>query len=391
MLLVTTWSNAQAEDIDPIGYTYGITLPGNTTQTIFSTPQQAAAGFIAGGNAYYAPSPGITYTLLRVYPCSEAQLPLRNTCNSINWYLDWHLSTPTTQQDYTGWWIITHLVCPPGYKSGITYNKCSRDTPLPPPPPTLALSLVPTAPRIPKDSVVVADKVLTKVDVTATLLDHNAAAVGKSVTLASNRAAPVDVFTPNTSLTTDAAGKASASVSTRAQPGTSTLSGTTPGLATASTTNVSWLPAKYEAQFLVTCYTIANESLAPEKPASTGVCGLPEKKSYRDAFIKDVRMQGSGVALDGTTVHYAGHDCFNIDTCARTATNTCAVVGRTIAVDPKIIPKHSSVNVQIIGSRTALDTGGGIKGYHIDEYLGPQPKLCKQLGRRTSDITFQNY
>jgi 3D (Asp-Asp-Asp) domain-containing protein len=391
MLLVATWSNARAEEVDPIGYTYGITLPGNTTQTIFSTPQQAAAAFIAGGNAYYAPSPGITYTLLRVYPCSQAQPPLSNTCNSINWYLDWHFSSPTTQTDYTGWWIFTHLVCPPGYISGTAYNKCWRASPPPPPAPTLALSLVPTTPRIPKDSVVVAGKVLTKVDVTATLLDHNAAAVGKSVTLASNRAATMDIFTPGRNLTTDAAGKALASVSTRSQPGSSTLSGTTPGLATTTTTNVSWLPAKYETQFLVTCYTIANESLEPEKPTSTDVCGLPEKQSYRDGFLKDVKMQGSGVALDGTTIHYAGRGCYNTDTCARTATGACAVVGTTIAVDPNIIPKRSSVNVKIIGSRTAQDTGGRINGYHIDEYLGPQPKLCKQLGLRTSDVTFQNY
>lgn len=391
MLLIPFWGNARAEYVDPIGYTYGITIPGNTTQTIFSTPQQAAAAYIAGGNAYYANDKGISYTLLRVYPCAEAQPPLSNTCNSINWYLDWHFSSPTTQTDYTGWWIITHLVCPPGYISGIAYNKCWRATPPPPPAPTLALSLVPTTPLIPQGSVVMAGKVLTKIDVTATLLERNAAAVGKSVTLASNRAATVDIFTPGRNLTTDTAGKALASVSTRSQPGSSTLSGTTPGLATATTANVSWLPAKYETQFLVTCYTIANESLEPEKPASTGVCGLPEKQSYRDGFLKDVKMQGSGVALDGTTIHYAGHGCYNTDTCARTATGACAVVGTTIAVDPNIIPKRSSVNVKIIGARTAQDTGGRITGYHIDEYLGPQPKLCKQLGLRTSDVSLQNY
>jgi 3D (Asp-Asp-Asp) domain-containing protein len=392
LLLITSWGIARAEYVDPIGYNYGITIPGNTTETIYATPQQAAEAFIAGGNAYYARDPGITYTLLRVYPCSEARPPTSYSCNSINWYLDWHFSSPTDQTDYNGWWINTHIICPPGYISGTAYNKCWRSTPPPPPPPPpVKLSLVPGAPSIPQGSVVVAGKVLTKANVVATVLERNAAAAGKTVTLTSNRPANVDLITPAASLTTDSAGKAAAAVSTRSQPGTSTLSGTTSGLTTPTIANVSWLPAKYEAQFLVTCYTIANEALEAEKPASSGVCGLPEKQSYRDAFLRDVKMQGSGVALDGTTIHYAGRGCYNTDTCARTATGACAVVGSTIAVDPNIIPKRSTVDVKIIGSRNAQDTGGRITGYHIDEYLGPQPKLCKQLGLRTSDVSLLNY
>ena len=257
--------------------------------------------------------------------------------------------------------------------------------------PSLAATLAATAPLIPQSSVVSAGKVLTKVDLLATVLERGSPASGKAMTFGSNRGTTVDLFSPVSSLTTDTAGKATVQLSTRNQPATSILSASIAGVATPASTSVTWLPAKYESQFLVTCYTIANESLAAEKPVSSGVCGLSEKQSYRDAFLKDVKMQGSGVALDGTTIHYAGRGCFNTDTCARTATGACAVVGTTIAVDPNIIPKRSSVNLKVIGSRTAQDTGGQITGYHIDEYLGPQPKLCKQLGRRTSDVIFQNY
>lgn len=257
--------------------------------------------------------------------------------------------------------------------------------------PSVTAMMAATSPLIPQSSVVSAGKVLTKVDLLATVLERGSPASGKAITFGSNRGATVDLFSPVSSLTTDTGGTASVQASTRNQPATSVLSASIAGVATPAIASVTWLPAKYESQFLVTCYTIANESLAEEKPVSSGVCGLPEKQSYRDAFLKDVKMQGSGVALDGTTIHYAGRGCFNTDTCARTATGACATVGTTVAVDPNIIPKRSSVNVKIIGSRTAQDTGGRITGYHIDEYLGPQPKLCKQLGRRTSDVIFQNY
>lgn len=68
-----------------------------------------------------------------------------------------------------------------------------------------------------------------------------------------------------------------------------------------------------------------------------------------------------------------------------------SIVGTTIAVDPKVIPRRSTVNVAISGQRKAQDTGGMINGYHIDEYVGDEPKVCKQLGRRESGITFLNY
>ena len=51
-----------------------------------------------------------------------------------------------------------------------------------------------------------------------------------------------------------------------------------------------------------------------------------------------------------------------------TATGTIATAGRTIAVDPKIIPLGSTV---IINGREyiAEDTGGGIRGYKVDIFF----------------------
>ena len=182
-----------------------------------------------------------------------------------------------------------------------------------------------------------------------------------------------------------------------AQPGQSTITALSPpNLQTKTPANINWLPARYESQFLVTCYILAQESAAAQTPVSSNVCGLPSANRYRTEFLDAVKRQGSGKALDGTIIHingrHNGHDCYNTDSCARTSTGVCASVGTTIAVDPSVIPRRSSVSVDILGPRKAQDGGSWINGYHIDDYMGPIPKaVCDDLGRRNSGIVFQSY
>ena len=59
-----------------------------------------------------------------------------------------------------------------------------------------------------------------------------------------------------------------------------------------------------------------------------------------------------------------------------TATGTKATAGRTIAVDPKIIPLGSTV---IINDKEyiAEDTGGGIRGYKVDIYFDSHEEALK--------------
>lgn len=61
-----------------------------------------------------------------------------------------------------------------------------------------------------------------------------------------------------------------------------------------------------------------------------------------------------------------------------TATGTKALAGRTIAVDPSVIPLGSKVNV---GGKTyvAEDTGGAIKGRRIDMFFNSH-KEAEQFG-----------
>jgi 3D (Asp-Asp-Asp) domain-containing protein len=43
-------------------------------------------------------------------------------------------------------------------------------------------------------------------------------------------------------------------------------------------------------------------------------------------------------------------------------------------VDPKVIPLGSKIYIEGLGERIAEDVGGGVKGHHIDVYLGTVPQ-----------------
>jgi 3D (Asp-Asp-Asp) domain-containing protein len=68
------------------------------------------------------------------------------------------------------------------------------------------------------------------------------------------------------------------------------------------------------------------------------------------------------------------------------------IVGRTatgvptstevVAVDPKVIPLRTRIFIKGVGWRTALDTGGGIKGNKLDIWL-PTAADCRNFGVRT--------
>jgi len=63
-----------------------------------------------------------------------------------------------------------------------------------------------------------------------------------------------------------------------------------------------------------------------------------------------------------------------------TATGTKATEGRTIGVNPKVIPYGSKVYIEGLGWYVAEDTGS-IKGKHIDVYVSSHQRAL-QLGRQ---------
>ncbi len=69
-----------------------------------------------------------------------------------------------------------------------------------------------------------------------------------------------------------------------------------------------------------------------------------------------------------------------------TATGTTAQEGRTIAVDPTVIPYGSTVHIAGFGDFIAEDCGGAIKGNHIDIYVADHDR-CNELGVQYATVT----
>jgi 3D (Asp-Asp-Asp) domain-containing protein len=61
------------------------------------------------------------------------------------------------------------------------------------------------------------------------------------------------------------------------------------------------------------------------------------------------------------------------------------IPGRTIAVDPKVIPYGSKVFIPGIGWRVAEDTGEAVRGRRIDILMDSEEKAL-QFGRRTEIV-----
>ena len=124
--------------------------------------------------------------------------------------------------------------------------------------------------------------------------------------------------------------------------------------------------------FDLTAYVLARETEFATGPVVESPCGL--SSSYYAAFLygSGVSMQGSGRARDGSIVHYAGNSCFELTHCPLAANGRCARAGHTVAVDPAVIPLGSELMIEGLGRRRAEDTGGGIRGHHIDVYYGEE-------------------
>jgi 3D (Asp-Asp-Asp) domain-containing protein len=68
-----------------------------------------------------------------------------------------------------------------------------------------------------------------------------------------------------------------------------------------------------------------------------------------------------------------------------TAIGTVPTAGRTVAVDPRVIPLGSKIHIAGVGERIAEDTGGKIRGRKLDLFL-PSVKECRQFGVRRQEV-----
>jgi 3D (Asp-Asp-Asp) domain-containing protein len=70
---------------------------------------------------------------------------------------------------------------------------------------------------------------------------------------------------------------------------------------------------------------------------------------------------------------------------SRTASGTIPTHGRTIAVDPRVIPLGSVIEIEGIGKRIAEDTGNHVKGKKLDMFL-PSVQACTQFGVQSRKV-----
>jgi 3D (Asp-Asp-Asp) domain-containing protein len=68
-----------------------------------------------------------------------------------------------------------------------------------------------------------------------------------------------------------------------------------------------------------------------------------------------------------------------------TASGQAAKEGWTVAVDPELIPLHSIVYIPGVGVRYAEDTGGAVKGRHIDVFYNDDD-FARRFGVKHADI-----
>ena len=122
------------------------------------------------------------------------------------------------------------------------------------------------------------------------------------------------------------------------------------------------------------------------------------------SFYKDVKLQGSGITIRGLICRYynikktkEASGCLDpkngkVGSRGVTATGSNPTSHRTIATDPGVIPLHSLIYVEYDntdnpwnGCYRAEDTGGAIKGNHIDVYVGVGKEELNKAAKEKQD------
>jgi 3D (Asp-Asp-Asp) domain-containing protein len=114
------------------------------------------------------------------------------------------------------------------------------------------------------------------------------------------------------------------------------------------------------------------------QPAEVSHTASKAESSPTDGW-KKITVVATGYSLYG--------DATGSDGTPQTATGTMPVAGRTVAVDPSVIPYGSQVKIPSLGGGiyVAEDTGGAINGNRIDIYMS-HGDVARQFGRQTIEI-----
>jgi 3D (Asp-Asp-Asp) domain-containing protein len=192
---------------------------------------------------------------------------------------------------------------------------------------------------------------------------------------------------------TNAQGEITFTLVTR-EPGELELNTPTAGITMPAFT-IKLKEAWYESPFLITGYNVCDESDFSGELVDGK--GLDEK--HKDDFLygaAGVAMQGTGKTMQGKYIRLnnkpGGWQKNKKGSPERLENPSAAEFAyakgihgsyddleenSSIAVDKAVIPKKAKVEIEALGERVADDSGGAIKLYHIDNYLGAGREVVK--------------
>lgn len=122
---------------------------------------------------------------------------------------------------------------------------------------------------------------------------------------------------------------------------------------------------------LVAVSPTSSTSTTSTSSTSTTVAPAPEVEA-----VEEVVLEGRDLGTFSAT-------CYSLR--GRTASGAPAGPG-SIAVDPRIIPLGTVLEVEGYGRGVAADTGGAIKGRRLDVWMS-SVDACREWGRRTVAVS----
>ena len=99
-----------------------------------------------------------------------------------------------------------------------------------------------------------------------------------------------------------------------------------------------------------------------------------ERIKLEEAEINGIRIPATYLGKFSISHYCSCPICTSSPKGSRTATGHIPREGRTVAVDPKLIPLHSTIYVEGLGTFVAEDVGGAVKGKHLDIYISDHQK-----------------
>ena len=163
---------------------------------------------------------------------------------------------------------------------------------------------------------------------------------------------------------------------------------------------------KEEANKQALCDAIAKQNAAENELVEARVAAQEAERLQQEELRKQEEMSrgyNRGAIFEITAYDLSvescgkspGHPSYGITASGESLAGHSLESARAIAVDPSVIPLGSSVRIHFIdenmqcydGIYRAVDTGGAVRGNHIDLFAGENAgHIARQIGRRRAHV-----